>query len=315
MKNKKLVLLLVMCFIQLISHAQNRDSYTKVQKKYQNKIVFSNSKIVKNEENPQEFVTTWNMGDVLYERIYMEKTPMEYLEDFRKETKLENQILKMREVLVVKINGKEVTTFDVNVEGKFIDFMVSRSGLVFKPELNNANNPGLAIEKAFRELGDELKPGNFKVELQAYVMNATSNEKLESSRVVPTYSGTLNVNVTEEGLEKYKILLCVGKKEGTTDVELESQIMSSFDNFKVKAGKSTKCHVYNSEWKIKKHEKTGRILYRYKSCRVWYIDNEGKGKRRRFNAKQDYDGANYSKTVILIDGKAEEPASIHCLYD
>lgn len=284
-----------------------KEKYSDAQKKHQNKIVFSNSSIEKNNENASAFVTTWVMGDPLYIRNYFSQTLMESVYDYHEKTGTEFNEYAFDSYSyhnVIFINGKEMTYFDSDGGNKVAVYdRVSSSGIVFDLKEDGYANGGsaTALRKAFQALGSDFKEGTYEVLIEQYavpnILNDPRVPRDKSERQALMCSGKLTVKVTKDGMNKYAKYLCrdLIKKEGQmVDSELEASIVKLISTGSGITGLSA--NITDLDWTIERNA-FGVVTSRIIEAKVSYKTDKGEVELVEYVVRQMHDGSNFQKTL------------------
>lgn len=308
---------------QTLTPKEEIDKYTETQKKFQNQIVFSNSKIKKNEENSSTFISEWNLGDPLYYRVYHEKTVEQHANNIYEEKKLELlQGLRGATILtVLKVNGKEIMAIDKTQKVESIQKRLTYSGTAFEPNsFRGSGDIATAIKYAYNYLGNELKNGKNTFEFETYAFPESNVEnKNVKNRTELLSKGKLIVNVTNEGRKKYNDRGCYVFDENPQEMEdqkLVKEIVSLFNN-SYEDKKAVYANITSNDWGITRN-KLGIILDREIKCLVIYTDNHGKSFWREIRVEQEYDGSKYQEKLKLVASSADilnndEPIAQSCI--
>ena len=301
----------------------SKQEYTNVQKKYQDQIVFSNSKIGKTDANPANFITTWDMRESLFHRVYQSNTLMEGVYDYKKakgEEFNEYYYADFATLTVVYINGKEMGTREAVFSGKkeLVTEWVTYSGFISnpaKPKKSSADI-GQALKRAFHAMGDDYKEGTVDVKIEIYAVSSELDDprvkRHKSDRSSLLSSGMLKVKITKEGMKKFAPTLCYGiMKNGSSmvDVDLEKKAMVKFSET---YGKPTAANITSEDWRIVKNS-FGIPLRRNLSTKITYLDKENKHNIIDYYINQTYNGNGYQKSVNTSSVGASRRYSPYCV--
>lgn len=307
---------------QTLTPQSEIDAYTSVQKKFQNQIVFSNSKIVKDEENSSTFISEWNLGDPLYYRVYHENTVERHANNIYEQQKLElPQGLTGATILtVLKVDGKEIKAIDKPQKLESIKTRLTFSGTAFEPgSFKGSGDIATAVKYAYNYLGSNLKNGKHTFEFETYVFPESSPENMTvSNRTELLSKGKLLVNVTDEGRKKYNDRGCYIFDENPLEMEdpiLVQEIVAlfnnSYDNKKV-----AYANITSNDWGITRN-KLGIILDREIKCLIIYTDDKGQTFWREARFEQPYDGSKYQKLKLVATSadilNNDEPIAPSCV--
>lgn len=322
--NMKKAIVLIIIIIAITSNFISQDGYSeksKIHKKYNKHIVFSNKPIYSSNENPDDFVSEWKMGEPLYAKIYLEKPLFKYAEEFKAKhsTSFRDQQVIPYVVTVVKINGKEVSAteimYDIDSKSYNTKTDIAYSGNSYVPGSTSGNVFGYSeLRVPFSSFDSNIKPGNYKLEFHAYI---ACNEKWagyvkdddkayrlspqESLRDIEIYSGNLNVEVTDKSVDIYESYLCsdFSRFEGiNNNKELEQEIMNAFDAWSENGEKSQKVVIASRDWEVSRN-KYGVIENKWMSAIIGYKDAEGNCYKAAINFKKDYLGNRYTDKVKI----------------
>ena len=301
-----------------------KQEYSSVQKKHQNKIVFSNEKVSKTQAEPSSFVSTWNMMDPLFFRVYHSNTILEGVYDFAKEKGekfSEYEYASFATLTVVYINGKEMATKEAVFSGRKTDVYdwVTHSGYIYNTSQpkKTSGSLGHALKRAIHAMGDNFKEGTLNVKIEMYAVSSELDDprvkRPISDRTSLLSSGELKINVTKEGMKNYAPILCysIVKNGGSIiDPILEDKIMVEFSKT---YGKATASNIVNSDWNIKTNV-YGNPVKRVISTKVSYYDKSNKHNIIDYYINQPYaGGGKYQNTVKTSSVGASFPFSPYCV--
>ena len=301
-----------------------KQEYSSVQKKYQNKIVFSNTKVSKTAANPSLFVNTWNMVDPLFFRVYHSNTMLEGVYDFakRKGEKFNEYDFASYAILtVVSINGQEMATREEVFSGRKSDVYdwVTHGGYIYdvnKPK-KTSGGLGFGLKRAIHAYGDNFNEGVINVNIEMYAVSSELDDprvkRPISDRTSLLSSGELKINVTAAGMKKYGPILCfnIMKNSGSIiDPILEDKVMVEFSKT---YGKATAANIVNSDWNIKRNVH-GNPVKRVISTKVSYYDKSNNHNIIDYYINQPYAGnGKYQNVVKTSSVGASFPYSPYCI--
>ena len=293
----------------------NKQDYSKTQKKYQNQIVFSSSKIENNNENEDLFISTWVLGEPLHVREYHSQTLMESVYDYYEEMGKEADADRYGEFneyyyadfsnhYVIYINGKDMAYYESKGGSeKTVKTWITSSGTIFDINKNKYVNGGaaVAVAKAFQSLGSEFKEGTFEIKIERYAMpsrlNGVSVPRGKIARKALMSSGKIQVNVTKAGMAKYANYLCrdlIKKNQQLVDAELETAIMklvASENGFT-----EISVNIVDNDWTIKRN-KYGVVTHRLISANVAFKNKDNLTRIANLTVRQDHDGSGFQKSI------------------
>tara|TARA_R110001592_G_scaffold256834_4_gene520499 strand:+ start:983 stop:2041 length:1059 start_codon:yes stop_codon:yes gene_type:complete len=301
-----------------------KQEFSDVQKKYQNKIVFSNAPVSKTEAEPSTFVTTWEMGDPLYFRVFHSNSILEGVYDFAKNKKEEfNEyyFASYATLTVVYINGKEMATREEVYSNRKEDVSdwVTYSGYIYNPDKpkKTSGNLGLGLKRAIHAMGDDFKEQLLDVKIELYAVSSVLDDprvkRPVSDRTSLLSSGELKVKVTKDGMKKYAPVLCydiMKNGESIIDPILEDKVMVQFSKT---YGRATAANIVNSDWNIKTNA-YGTPVKRNISTMVTYYDKSNNHNIIDYYINQPYDGSGgYQNVVQTSSVGASFPFSPYCI--
>ncbi len=278
------------------------EKFSKTQKKYQNKIVFSSSSIDKNNEDPSTFKNEFALGDAIHYRMYWDETI---------EKKANNYVKKRQDQIFdafyqdytfgyfIDINGetKQIESAKINDENIILNSS-TYGAYIFNPSSTKPYKGRLsvALRNAFLNLGDDFKPGNYDIKITVYVYPsaAVAEEGNKEDRIEFACKGEFKLKVTEEGINKYLPALCRNVKRpagSLEDKELESEISKNFkSNFPNYTPKIV--YLVSDGWTVFRNN-FNQITRKAITATIIYKTESGETKWMDYAVDKQFDGVQY----------------------
>ena len=283
------------CFIviQLSAYAQS-----KTQVQYQNQVVFSSSKIEKDKEEPSKFITTYTLGDPLFFRQYFEKPIMAYFQDYNKSI-AKTFPKRCHQTFAVYIEGYDyvegITYFPWGADKEAMNSWTTTGGTIFDAGVE-VKQMGTAVKKAFLQLAarNALVPGKtYNLIIKTFVNEGTFGSA-EDKKVLLN-QGQLTVKVTQEGINKYKPMLCEAMAALITDKKFEALVKELYST---KTLSIKKVAIMDKDWNPVRDVATGAVLKREMNVNVLY-ENPNDGCYVYWDVVyQKFDGKAYQQTLF-----------------
>lgn len=270
-----------------------------------NKIVFSNNQIIKGEENTTEFLSSFNLGDELHFRVYMDNSLSNYTQKMLPNTSRGILDVHSKYKFVFYLNDEKI--YESGISESSFSGDAKRNWTTWRGAFSTKENRTFIGTYQFKKFvlacGDKLTSGThkLKVEIAPYL----NYPDTYTGEIIA--SGELNMIVGDNFIDSNDPNVCLPKAE-MKDKALESKIIEAF---KKKGWKEQpkEARITSDRWIIVRNEYSGIPIKRYLDAVVGST-KDGKCIYQEFSFSQDYDGNNYQSTLYL-DGIGSQ-YDIHC---
>lgn len=282
--------------------------------KYMNKIVFTSDEkaLPKQKEVEANFKNEFNFGDLIYFKVYMDNSILNYL----------YPIVKGQTQYTIESNSSII--FKFTLDGIILDSLeqnaISRSQFekveketwttfigALKPE------SGVYIgSKAFKEIlmkyESKFTVGKHTLKVEVLpIYYGLNRENIEGSVVA---SGEITLNVAGSIVDPNDTKACM-PASNMKDIELEKKIAKEFT--KLIGGTAEVVKIVSENWTIIKNKYSGFIINRTIDVSIGYKDSQkGICYKRSFLVSQQHDGAKFVGEISIETDMQNPPKEISC---
>jgi hypothetical protein len=315
---KKIILItFVSSFINCFSQNSEvvTDGFTSpIHEKYSNKIVFASKTehLAFKEEIETEFKSEFNLGELIYFRVFLDNSLINYLSPIVKETdelKGQNSTFKMvfyiDNVIIENLKNDNIslTEFSSSEKGTRTTFKGA-----FKSEYDADDMIGKDVFKEMIRIQEaKLTPGKheLRMEIVPIYLDPVNSTNTVKGNVVASGSITLNVKEVIINPADPNVCMPLAVK---SDPALEAKMSKYYFN----EFKST-CDVvkiYSDNWVIEKNNLTGVNMSRHIDAYFGYKATNGACYKQLYIVSQEFDGTKFVDKMDFLGNYF--PTEINC---
>lgn len=285
--------------------------------KYLNKIVFASevNSIAFNKEIESNFKTEFNLGDLIYLRVYMDNSLFNYVrplindkpdDEVRKYSTFSFKIY-LDNVLVdnLSVDAISINQFDYSEKDHFTTF----KGALKSTEKDSYLSGIDIFNDVLLKHESKLTKGKHQVKFEIYpsYINTIDNINIKGKAIA---SGEITLNVNGSIIDPNDTKMCM-PGHGMLDEELISKIKRDF--FKMNQFKADEVRVWTTAWKMERNKYNSAVERRTVEAYIGYKDSKTNlCYKRNYLVTQEFDGTKFVDELTLFTNASNPPHEISC---
>jgi hypothetical protein len=300
--------------LKLVEEEKLTGEFATLHKKYEGKVVFSNSEINR-DSSEKNFITTYTFGEKLSIRAFLPHSILnsmllQMVDNGAKAKELNNNGTWFPKYLIVLyLDGNRISNTSYVISFSENETHTDLSQRATLNDDESEPNIGKMLYKELKNKLELLTPGKhkLKIEYQPYFNFGTGTNLIFK----PVAQGEIEMIIKDKKIDLNDPDVCLPIAQ-MNDKLLEGKILKAFKSKGFKA-EPKKVRIVSKKWTIIRNE-YGIILRRYVEAYIGYTKG-GKCYYDTYNFNQDYDGSAYEDEVYLMGEGigTERERSCECL--